>query len=188
MFRGPSGPSPAGFPSLPFGIFSPSPHNPSIGYYYLGRSVISVPCEEFPFFLLPEAPYRTGPGFRRDSLAPNFPRPFIPLAGPMKIHDDSPFPLNQLREELLNLHRKDLVEQNEIIDGWSLNTTDKSFLPIVRKLAAYIARSRLDIRKIQGSLASLGLSSLGRSKPHVRRSGLRHSEQGAFPEGGALGP
>ena len=54
----------------------------------------------------------------------------------MKIHDDSPYPLNQLREELLNLHRKDLVEQNEIIDGWSLNTTDKSFLPSVRNLAA----------------------------------------------------
>jgi pyruvate kinase len=88
----------------------------------------------------------------------------------MKIHDNAPFPLRQLREERLKLRREVLLEQNEIIDGWSLGPTDKSFLPSVRNLAAYIALRRRDIRKIQGSFASLGLSSLGRSEPYVLTS------------------
>lgn len=78
--------------------------------------------------------------------------------------------LQQLREALTQLRSEVLRDQKTILAEWNVGTVESPFLPSARNLAAYIAFRRRDIRDIQPALSSWGLSSLGRSEPHILAS------------------
>ena len=60
-----------------------------------------------------------------------------------------------------------LAEQKKCLAHWQPRLLAKAFLPSAANLAAYIGLRRHDVRHLQGRLADLGLSSLGRSEGHV---------------------
>ncbi|MHB1590008.1 MAG: pyruvate kinase, partial [Sulfuricella sp.] len=60
-----------------------------------------------------------------------------------------------------------LEEQKKCLAQWQPRLQTRAFLPSAANLAAYIGLRRHDVRHLQGRLAALGLSSLGRSEGHV---------------------
>ena len=60
-----------------------------------------------------------------------------------------------------------LEEQKKSLAQWRPRLQTRAFFPSAANLAAYIGLRRQDVRHLQGRLAALGLSSLGRSEGHV---------------------
>ena len=72
-----------------------------------------------------------------------------------------------LLEELTTLREEIFSEGNATFERWKPNIDRKVFSSSAMNLAYYLALRRRDIRDIQDSLMSLGLSSLGRSESRV---------------------
>ena len=58
-------------------------------------------------------------------------------------------------------------EQARLV-GWRPRLRGSGYAGGAANLAAYLALRQHDVREVQGELAVLGLSSLGRTEPHVR--------------------
>jgi len=69
--------------------------------------------------------------------------------------------LNLLLSEMLELEASELIHTTQV---------HPSHQASARNLMDYLALRRRDIRQLQSDLASLGLSSLGRTEPHVQSS------------------
>jgi len=67
--------------------------------------------------------------------------------------------------------RGEIVRDGErLLADWQSTAMPEEFLPSARNLAHYLSLRRADLRQIQPALRALGLSTLGRSEPHVLAS------------------
>lgn len=67
--------------------------------------------------------------------------------------------------------RGEIVRDGErLLADWQSTAMPDEFLPSARNLAHYLSLRRADLRQIQPALRALGLSTLGRSEPHVLAS------------------
>lgn len=67
--------------------------------------------------------------------------------------------------------RGEIVRDGErLLADWQSTSMPEEFLPSARNLAHYLSLRRADLRQIQPALRALGLSTLGRSEPHVLAS------------------
>ncbi len=67
--------------------------------------------------------------------------------------------------------RSEIVRDGErLLAEWQSTAMPDEFLPSARNLAYYLSLRRADLRQIQPPLRALGLSTLGRSEPHVLAS------------------
>jgi pyruvate kinase len=67
--------------------------------------------------------------------------------------------------------RGEIVRDGErLLGDWQADAMPEDFLPSARNLAHYLSLRRADLRQIPPGLRALGLSTLGRSEPHVLAS------------------
>ena len=74
--------------------------------------------------------------------------------------------VEELTNELIKIHREMNRLESESLSGDRL--LEATHLHSARNLIHYLALRRHDIRRLQESLTSLGLSSLGRSEAHIK--------------------
>ena len=75
--------------------------------------------------------------------------------------------LNKLLHELQHFRAETEKTQQNLLKNWQPHIHDQDFLSSAGNMAAYIGLRRQDLREIQTLLASIGLSSLGRTEGHV---------------------
>ncbi len=75
--------------------------------------------------------------------------------------------LNKLLHELRHFRAEVEKTQQSLLKNWKPHIRNQEFLSSAGNMAAYIGLRRHDLREIQTLLASIGLSSLGRTEGHV---------------------
>jgi pyruvate kinase len=75
--------------------------------------------------------------------------------------------LLKLLGELKRFRSKVKKTQKSCLQDWRPHIHWRGFMPSARNMAAYIGLRRQDLRPVQAMLASIGLSSLGRTEEHV---------------------
>lgn len=75
--------------------------------------------------------------------------------------------LTKLLRELRHFRTETEKTQQDLLKNWQPHIHDQDFLSSAGNMAAYIGLRRQDLREIQTLLASIGLSSLGRTEGHV---------------------
>ncbi len=75
--------------------------------------------------------------------------------------------LAKLLRDLRHFRAESEKVQKNLVKSWKPHIHNQDFLSSASNMAAYIGLRRHDLREIQGLLAAIGLSSLGRTEGHV---------------------